>query len=93
MVPIAWVIAGHDWSALTGVGLWVVGLLGAMTVFAVAIYILRGKLLTWSDEKSESGFTMKQIDRLHDEGVLTDEEYRLARRNAMGLTGSDAFGE
>ena len=87
MAPIAFVIAGQG-SVPARVLLWGGILLGVVFIFVAVIYVLRWKMLSKND-KSEPGFTMELIDRLHDEGALADEEYRLARRSVLGLTDPD----
>ena len=89
MVPIAFVIAGQDQPGLAKIGLWFAVLVAAVLILGVVVYILRWMALSKSD-KHRTGFTIEQIDRLHNEGVLTEEEYRLARRSALGLTDPDA---
>ncbi len=85
MAPIAFVIAGLDESAFAGVWLWGGILLGVVFILVAVIYILRWIALNKSTGR-KPGFTIEQIDRFRDEGVLTDEEYRLARRTILGLT-------
>ena len=89
MMPIAFVIVGQDQPDLAKIGLWFAVLVAAVLILGVAIYVLRWIALSKSD-KHRPGFTIEEIDRLHDEGALTEEEYRLARRSALGLTDSDA---
>ena len=90
MVPIAFVIAGPGREGLTDTVLWSVILLAAVFTFVAVIYILRRTLLNKSD-RSNTGFAIDQIDRLRDEGTLTDEEYRRARRVALGLDDPDTL--
>ena len=87
MVPIAFVIAGQD-ETITKIVLEWVGVL-LVAAICVAAYILR-RIVFGKDTKHRTGFTIEQIDRLHNEGALTEEEYRLARRSALGLTDPDA---
>ena len=87
MTPIAFVVAGQG-ATIARVWLWVGILLGAIFIFIAAIYVVRWIALS-RDTKRNAGFTIDQIDRLHDEGALTEEEYRRARRTALGLTDPD----
>ncbi len=87
MLPIAFVIAEQE-GTVTAI-VWVLGSVLATAAICVAAHILRRMVFSKSDKHSP-GFTIEQIDRLHNEGVLTKEEYRLARRSALGLTDLDA---
>ena len=90
MVPIAFVIAGQEGGTFDTHFLLIMGacilLAGAI---CLGVYFLRRSILD-KDTGNGPGFTIEQIDRLHDEGALTEEEYRLARRSALGLTDPDA---
>ncbi|MDY7011015.1 MAG: hypothetical protein SVV80_09730 [Planctomycetota bacterium] len=88
MAPIASVIAGTGQKGLTDTVVWSVILLVAVSAFVVVIFILRRMLLNKSD-RGNTGFTIDQIDRLRDENSLTEEEYRRARRAALGLNDPD----
>ncbi len=88
MVPIAFVIAGQEGSVPVIVLLWGGILLGVVFILVAVIYVMRWITLSKSTKRSP-GFTMEQIDRLHDEGVLAEEEYRLVRRSVLGWTDTD----
>ncbi len=88
MAPIAFVIAWPDGSAIGTAWIWVSIPLAAVLV--VLLYILRRMALEKSHRLGDE-FTIEQIDRLRDEGALTDEEYRLARRAVLGLNNPDAL--
>lgn len=82
MVLIAFVIAGSSRDGFTGTVVWYIILMAAVAAFVAVIYILRRWLLGKGD-LHDTGFTIDQIERLHDENSLTDEEYRRARRAAL----------
>ena len=89
MTSIAFVIVGQSRHELGRIGLWFAVLMAAVLILGAAVYILRWMALSRSD-KHNTGFTIEQIERLRNEGALTEEEYRLARRSALGLTDPDA---
>ncbi|MCD4699517.1 MAG: hypothetical protein K8R91_02970 [Phycisphaerae bacterium] len=90
MVPIAFVIAGSGREGLTDTVVWSVILLVAVFAFVAVIYILRRMLLNKGDRRN-MGFTIDQIDRLHNDNSLTEEEYRRARRAALRLDNPDTL--
>lgn len=88
MAPIAFVIAGPDGSAIGTAWIWVSILLSAALI--ALVYILRRMALEKSAHLSDK-FTIEQVDRLRDEGSLTEEEYRRVRRAVLGLNNPDTL--
>ncbi len=79
-------VARQGSSLFVRLGPWLAAVFGGLIVFVIVMYILRWIAVSKSGKRS-SGFTMEEIEHLHHNGTLSDEEYRLARRAALGLTG------
>lgn len=58
--------------------------MGAVILLGVVVLVFRRRALN-AEVRGQSGLAIDQIERLHQDGLLTEEEYRRARRAALGL--------
>ena len=57
----------------------------AVLALGAVLYVIRWILMGGKDQ-TQPGLSIDQIDALHERGLLSDEEYRRARRAALGLS-------
>lgn len=66
--------------------LWSLAVLAAFLLGgAVVFYWLKRRLLSDDESDRPPGFTLESLERLRDEGQLTEEEFRRLRKSALGL--------
>ena len=66
---------------------WVLALIGATLVGAVAIYAIRRMLR--SDPGTSNGFTLHDLRAMHASGELTDDEFTRAKAAMIGRLRSE----
>ena len=72
------------WTQLPGIALALVLLVALGLVFLVVARYLRGAA-TGKDGSSTKGLSSEDVEALYRRGALTEQEYRRARRAALGL--------
>jgi CBS domain containing-hemolysin-like protein len=71
---------------------WVIVLFGTIFLFGLVAAAIRRMAMGISSRRPQ-GLTMEQLDELHRQGMISEEEYRRMRRSVLGLTGPDQQGQ
>jgi len=69
--------------------IWSAAAIAAVILLGVVVLVVRRRALN-AEARSPSSEAIDEVERLHQDGLLTDEEYRRARRAVLGLAPAQA---
>jgi len=78
-------LAAGETDAATMDVVWITGVLIAVVLVAGVVIFLIRRMAVDRSGASGAGLSIEEIDRLHQDGLLSVEEYDRARRAALGL--------
>lgn len=64
---------------------WLVVVVAALVLLGLVAYVLRRRAGRDTGGPAGPGFSIEQIEKLHSQGRISDEEFRILRRRALSL--------
>jgi len=68
---------------------WGALLLGLLVVLAVIVWVVRRRVLGSPKRGEPAGWSLDELKRMHDEGLLSDHEYQRLRRISIATYTQD----